>query len=174
MLALHFAGEYLKANYAVPMYELARDARVTAKKLNFDGTLTPTTDWEPSWLSTEETEATGYARPVPARTVGSPAVARSRCGRARLGRADASGASVSAASGILPPGPSQSIVTISIGAAQQGGARPAGPRQPPLRPRPSGRRGRRRRSGLQHATRLRSPNSWTASRFRFRNSRQSL
>ena len=25
VVALHFAGEYLKANYAVPMYELARD-----------------------------------------------------------------------------------------------------------------------------------------------------
>jgi hypothetical protein len=58
VLALHFAGEYLKANYAIPMYELARDARVTAKKLNFDDTLTPTTDWEPFWLRTEATEAT--------------------------------------------------------------------------------------------------------------------
>lgn len=57
VVALHFAGEYLKANYAVPMYELARDRRVTKKTLNFDGTLTPTNDWEPSWLSTEGTEA---------------------------------------------------------------------------------------------------------------------
>jgi endonuclease G, mitochondrial len=58
VLALHFAGEYLKANYAVPMYELARDARVTAEKLNFDGTLTPTNEWEPAWLGTEKTETT--------------------------------------------------------------------------------------------------------------------
>ena len=35
VVALHFAGEYLKANYAVPMYELARDKRL-ASKLNFD------------------------------------------------------------------------------------------------------------------------------------------
>src|SRR5215472_1012959 len=48
VVALHFAGEYLKANYAVPMYELARDRRV-APKLNFDGSLTPTNDWEPAW-----------------------------------------------------------------------------------------------------------------------------
>jgi len=52
VVALHFAGEYLKANYAVPMYELARDRRV-APRLNFDDALTPTNDWEPAWLSTE-------------------------------------------------------------------------------------------------------------------------
>jgi endonuclease G len=55
VVALHFAGEYLKANYAVPMYELARDSRV-APRLNFDGVLTPTNDWEPAWLSTEGAE----------------------------------------------------------------------------------------------------------------------
>ena len=66
VLALHFAGEYLKANYAVPMYELARDGRVTAQNLNFDGTLTPTNDWEPSWLRTEQSEATAIPAPSPA------------------------------------------------------------------------------------------------------------
>jgi endonuclease G len=78
VLALHFAGEYLKANYAVPMYELARDSRVTAKKLNFDGTVTPTTDWEPSWLRTEGTEAAAAPLPsprVPAAPLQSPAPA---------------------------------------------------------------------------------------------------
>ena len=65
VLALHFAGEYLKANYAVPMYELARDSRVTARKLNFDGTLTLGNDWEPSWLLTEETEAAVAPPPTP-------------------------------------------------------------------------------------------------------------
>src|SRR5262249_5619307 len=48
VVALHFAGEYLKGNYAVPMYELARDARV-APKLNFQNTISPTNDWEPAW-----------------------------------------------------------------------------------------------------------------------------
>src|SRR5580704_796194 len=56
VLALHFAGEYLKANYAVPMYELARDPRV-ASKLNFEGVLSPTNDWEPAWQRAEGTEA---------------------------------------------------------------------------------------------------------------------
>jgi endonuclease G, mitochondrial len=50
VVALHFAGEYLKANYAVPMYELARDSRV-ASKLNFDGTVAATSDFDPAWRS---------------------------------------------------------------------------------------------------------------------------
>ena len=44
VVALHFAGEYLKANYAVPMYELARDRRV-APLLNFTGSVALTNDW---------------------------------------------------------------------------------------------------------------------------------
>jgi endonuclease G len=54
VIALHFAGEYLKANYAVPMYELARDSRV-APKLNFDGSVTATTDFDPAWRSADGT-----------------------------------------------------------------------------------------------------------------------
>ena len=50
VVALHFAGEYLKANYAVPMYELARDSRV-APKLNFDGQVAATSDFDPAWRS---------------------------------------------------------------------------------------------------------------------------
>jgi endonuclease G len=80
VLALHFAGEYLKANYAVPMHELARDSRVTARKLNFDGTAPPTNDWEPSWLRTEtaETTAPSPSRAVPAAPLQSPAAAPAR------------------------------------------------------------------------------------------------
>ena len=55
VVALHFAGEYLKANYAVPMHELARDSRV-ASRLNFEGTLPPTNDWAPAWRSVEGTD----------------------------------------------------------------------------------------------------------------------
>ena len=36
-VALHFAGIYLEANYAVPTYELARDPHVRAAGVNFDG-----------------------------------------------------------------------------------------------------------------------------------------
>ena len=55
VVALHFAGEYLKANYAVPMHELARDSHV-ASRLNFEGTLPPTNDWAPAWRSVEGTD----------------------------------------------------------------------------------------------------------------------
>jgi endonuclease G len=50
VVALQVAGEYLKANYAVPMYELARDPRV-APKLNFDGVVAATSDFDPAWRS---------------------------------------------------------------------------------------------------------------------------
>jgi endonuclease G len=64
VVALHFAGEYLKANYAVPMYELARDSRV-APLLNFEGTLPPTNDWAPAWRSVEGTESSPSAAAPP-------------------------------------------------------------------------------------------------------------
>jgi endonuclease G, mitochondrial len=60
VVALHFAGEYLKANYAVPMYELARDSRV-APLLNFQGQLGPSNDWDAAWRATEGTEASAPA-----------------------------------------------------------------------------------------------------------------
>jgi endonuclease G len=63
VVALHFAGEYLKANYAVPMHELARDSRV-ASRLNFEGTLPPTNDWAPAWRSVEGADdSAGAAAP---------------------------------------------------------------------------------------------------------------
>jgi endonuclease G len=64
VVALHFAGEYLKANYAVPMHELARDSRV-ASRLNFDGTLPPTNDWAPAWRSVEGTDDSANATTLP-------------------------------------------------------------------------------------------------------------
>ena len=64
VVALHFAGEYLKANYAVPMYELARDSRV-ASRLNFGGTLPPTNDWAPAWRSVEGTDDSADAATLP-------------------------------------------------------------------------------------------------------------
>ena len=64
VVALHFAGEYFKANYAVPMYELARDSRV-ASRLNFGGTLPPTNDWAPAWRSVEGTDDLADAATLP-------------------------------------------------------------------------------------------------------------
>lgn len=51
VIGLHFAGVYLVANYAVPMYELARDKRL--EKLNFDGSVPKASDWDAAWSSTE-------------------------------------------------------------------------------------------------------------------------
>ena len=64
VVALHFAGEYLTANYAVPMHELARDSRV-ASRLNFEGTLPPTNDWAPAWRSVEGTDDSASAAAPP-------------------------------------------------------------------------------------------------------------
>ena len=49
VVALHFAGHYLLRNYAVPMFELARDPKVTkGAGLEFDGDVPSD---RPSWLS---------------------------------------------------------------------------------------------------------------------------
>jgi endonuclease G len=72
VVALHFAGEYLKANYAVPMYELARDSRV-APRLNFQGQLGPSNDWEPAWRATEGTEGSAHIA-APSTTAPQPAL----------------------------------------------------------------------------------------------------
>jgi len=75
VVALHFAGEYLKANYAVPMYELARDSRV-ASKLNFDGTVAATSDFDPAWrsLGVEAPGAPAQSSPPPQPSVPSVAL----------------------------------------------------------------------------------------------------
>lgn len=57
VVGLHFAGIYLEANYAVPMHELARDSRVVATGLNFQGSVAPTTDWAAAWARTEQEQA---------------------------------------------------------------------------------------------------------------------
>ena len=54
VIALHFAGRYLDANFAVPTYELARDNRVVQAGVNFTGSITPTDDWAAIWRLTEE------------------------------------------------------------------------------------------------------------------------
>jgi endonuclease G len=133
VLALHFAGEYLKANYAVPMYELARDSRVTARKLNFDGTLTPTTDWEPSWLRTESAEAAAVPLPspsVPAAQLQSPAPARSSASPTPAPAAPASAPVTTVSSTADSPTWTIPIhITVSIGSPQ--------PAVPPAVPTPA-------------------------------------
>ena len=57
VIGLHFAGEYLKANYAVPSYELARDTRVVDAGIRFAGKVAVTDLWQPAWIATEAREA---------------------------------------------------------------------------------------------------------------------
>lgn len=49
VVGLHFAGVYLRANYAVPTYELARDPRVVAAGVNFAGPVRATADFDAAW-----------------------------------------------------------------------------------------------------------------------------
>jgi endonuclease G len=58
IVGLHFAGEYLKANYAVPAYELGRDSRVVDAGVNFAGSLAATSDWASAWQRVSGAEAT--------------------------------------------------------------------------------------------------------------------
>jgi phospholipase C len=55
VVSLHFGGIYLQGNYAVPMYELPRDSRV-ASKLNFDGRVAMTTDFDAAWRRAQSEE----------------------------------------------------------------------------------------------------------------------
>jgi DNA/RNA endonuclease G (NUC1)/S1-C subfamily serine protease len=48
VVALHFAGEYLKANYAVPMYGLAGDSRLSST-LSFSPSVPATKDYDAVW-----------------------------------------------------------------------------------------------------------------------------
>ncbi|MGH3132430.1 MAG: DNA/RNA non-specific endonuclease [Gaiellaceae bacterium] len=57
VLALHFAGHYLEANYAVPAHELALDRRVVEAGVNFDGEVVGTgvLPWDSYWLDADST-----------------------------------------------------------------------------------------------------------------------
>ncbi|MEO1526480.1 MAG: DNA/RNA non-specific endonuclease [Planctomycetota bacterium] len=57
VIALHYAGIYLEANYAVPAMELSRDRHVVDAQVNFDGVPRPTrTPWDSEWGSHESAD----------------------------------------------------------------------------------------------------------------------
>lgn len=66
IVGLHFAGEYLKANYAVPCYELARDARVLAAGVHFDGRVAVTDQWQRAWNVADGRSGRHMAEAAPA------------------------------------------------------------------------------------------------------------
>jgi endonuclease G len=57
VVGLHFGGRYLKANYAVPTLELAKDRRVAELGMNFTGRVEPTQEWEEKWRAADGDEA---------------------------------------------------------------------------------------------------------------------
>ncbi len=61
VVALHFAGLYLDANFGVPTYELARDSRVVQAGVNFSGNVAATTEWAAVWQLTDEGHETSLA-----------------------------------------------------------------------------------------------------------------
>src|SRR5262249_25476768 len=62
VLGLHFGGAYLEANYAVPSYELSRDARVVDAGVRFSSTRVGQVPWARAWTALDDTER---ARPPP-------------------------------------------------------------------------------------------------------------
>jgi DNA/RNA endonuclease G (NUC1) len=58
IVALHFAGQYLKANYGVPTAELARDGRIVDAGVSFvDRNRREPTEWDRYWAAVEEVGA---------------------------------------------------------------------------------------------------------------------
>lgn len=57
VIGLHFAGIYLKANYAVPAHELARDPRVVDAGVNFSGRVKATGDFDTAWRQADRHES---------------------------------------------------------------------------------------------------------------------
>ncbi|MCI0699638.1 MAG: DNA/RNA non-specific endonuclease [Planctomycetia bacterium] len=65
VVALHFAGIYLKANFAVPTFELARDPRVVNAGLNFTDRVPATSEFDAAWARLErEAPVAGSATSV--------------------------------------------------------------------------------------------------------------
>ena len=109
VVALHFAGLYLDANFGVPMSELARDSRVVQAGLNFQGSVAPTTEWAAVWKLADQ----GAEAPTPQPNAG--------------GSGGISVVAGGGASGAQPPsGNSVSVtiplhITVSLGSPAVGG-----------------------------------------------------
>ena len=68
VVALHFAGRYLEANYAVPGFELGRDRYVVEAGVQFVGDVCPSpTPWDSAW---ERADGRMEGKPVPTPTAG--------------------------------------------------------------------------------------------------------
>ena len=129
VVALHFAGLYLDANFGVPMYELARDSRVVQAGLNFQGRVAPTTEWAAVWKLADQ----GAEAPAPRPNAGSGG-----SGISAVGTGGASGPQPSSGNAVSVTIPLQ--ITVSLGSPVVGGgvatpvaAAPVPPTGPPAR-----------------------------------------
>jgi endonuclease G, mitochondrial len=76
VVGLHFAGEYLKANYSVPTFELARDPKVVDAGLNFQGTVPSTTEFGSAWAHADNGgETASPLPPSPTASLSAPSAA---------------------------------------------------------------------------------------------------
>lgn len=78
VLALHFGGRYLVANYSVPAWELARDSHVVALGVNFTaamdggGAAAAAPAWAVAWESVRPLRPSEEATPLGGRPAGTP------------------------------------------------------------------------------------------------------
>ena len=66
VVGLHFGGHYLKRNYAVPTWELARDRRVVSARVAFAGRVQPTENLERHWMGVDVNELPVFPPASPA------------------------------------------------------------------------------------------------------------
>jgi len=132
VVALHFAGEYLKANYAVPASELAQDSRVVQAGVNFTPGAGVNAFYGQVWSALEGREQVA-ANPPRDGFGGDPATAP-----ARSPVSVSQGSTTVTATTVNPGGMSVTWqiplqITISIGTPQvlTAGAPPATPPHPP-------------------------------------------
>lgn len=64
VLALHFAGRYLESNYAVPMAELALDARVIDAGVAFGAAPSEPSPWDDRWIEVDGEESSASSKVV--------------------------------------------------------------------------------------------------------------
>jgi len=125
VVALHFAGVYLEANYAVPTFELARDPRVVDAGVNFNGSVAPTTALDQAWRDTglEKTPTqSGGAIQATAPSIVVPTAGTTATFTVPLQVTVSFGAPVLAAPATIPGAPAQAGMPTQTGAAAPSGA----------------------------------------------------
>ncbi|NJO14529.1 MAG: DUF2974 domain-containing protein [Thioploca sp.] len=72
VIGLHFAGEYLRANYAVSTYDLATDSRIVDTGIKFSESVPLSNDYQDCWLSINSERPSNNSSSVPPDSVSKP------------------------------------------------------------------------------------------------------